>query len=368
VNEANVDEALDTPAILVDEARLARNVAGFSAVARSAGVGLRPHVKTHKTIEIARLQRDAGATGLTVAKLSEAAVYVEAGFDDIFVAYPVIGAAKWDRAAALAEACRLAVGVESVVGIAGLGNAAARRGSVINVRVEFDSGLHRSGAQISQLAGLCRAVLDQPGLHLDGIFTFRSSAFAGSAGQSAAELGAAEGLLLAETAATLRDAGLPIDVVSGGSTPTGAATAASAGVTEIRPGTYVFHDRMTVADGAATADDVALTVLTTVVSRPAEDVAIVDAGSKTLAADVVPAKAGLLGYAEVVGGGGHVEWLNEEHGAVRLAGGYRPKVGDTMRLVPNHVCTVVNLSPELVVVSGDAVVGRWPVAAGRSRT
>jgi len=260
------------------------------------------------------------------------------------------------------------MGVDSHVGIEGLGRAAAERGSVIRVRAEFDSGLHRSGAAVADLADLCRKTLDQTALRLDGIFTFRSSAFDGSAGRTVAELGAYEGALLASTAVRLRDAGLPIEAVSGGSTPTGASVAACAGVTEVRPGTYVFHDRMTIADGAATVDDVALTVLTTVVSRPSEGIAIVDAGSKTLAADIWPDAAGLRGYAEVVGGGGYVAWLNEEHGAVRLLDGYRPHVGDRMRLIPNHVCTVVNLSDELVVVEGTQVVDRWSVAAGRCRT
>lgn len=368
MNKNQLSETVDTPALAVDLARVRRNVDAYAGIARSAGVDLRPHVKTHKTLEIARLQRDAGATGLTVAKLSEADVYVRAGFDDIFVAYPVIGTLKWERAAALAEACRLTVGVDSRVGIEGLGRAAAARGSVIHVRVEFDSGLHRSGAAIEDVADLCRKTLDQHALRLDGIFTFRSSGFDGSAGHTVAELGTSEGNLLASTAALLRDAGLPITAVSGGSTPTGAATAACAGVTEIRPGTYVFQDRMTVADGVATNDDVALTVLTAVVSRPSKDTAIVDAGSKTLAADVWPEAVGLRGYAEVAGGGGYVAWLNEEHGAVRLLDGYQPRVGDTMRLIPNHVCTVVNLSEELVVIEGTQVVDRWLVAAGRCRT
>jgi D-serine deaminase-like pyridoxal phosphate-dependent protein len=368
VRQEQLAEAVDTPAVVVDLARLRRNVEAYADVARSAGVDLRPHVKTHKTLEIARLQRDAGATGLTVAKLSEADVYAHAGFDDIFVAYPVIGTLKWERAAALAETCRLTVGVDSQVGIEGLGKAAAARGSVIHVRVEFDSGLHRSGAALADVAELCRKVLDQPALRLDGIFTFRSSAFDGSAGRTVTDLGTSEGELLASTAALLRDAGLPIKAVSGGSTPTGAATAACAGVTEIRPGTYVFQDRMTIADGVATNDDAALTVLTTVVSRPSDDIAIIDAGSKTLAADVWPEDIGLRGHAEVAGGGGYVVWLNEEHGAVRLLDGYRPRVGETMQLIPNHVCTVVNLSEELVVVEGTQVVDRWSVAAGRCRT
>jgi D-serine deaminase-like pyridoxal phosphate-dependent protein len=361
-------ESVDTPALLVDLPRLRRNIQGFASITQAAGINLRPHVKTHKTLEIARLQREAGAVGLTVAKLAEAEVFADAGFDDIFVAYPIIGSLKWSRAARLAQRCRLTVGAESSTGIQGLGRAATDRGAVIHVRVEFDSGLHRSGAGTSDLESLCRQVTETPGLRLDGIFTFRSSAFDGSAGRTAAELGTEEGILLASLAEGLRASGIPIAAVSGGSTPTGAATASTPGVSEVRPGTYVFQDRMTLADGACSAEDIALTVLTTVVSRPSADIAIVDAGSKTLAADVDPSSAGLQGYAAERQGRGYVEWLNEEHGAVRLRGDYQPVVGEAMELIPNHVCTVVNLSPELVVVEDGTVLERWPVVAGLCRT
>ncbi|MEI7778388.1 MAG: alanine racemase [Actinomycetes bacterium] len=362
--EWELAETVETPALLVDRSRLIRNIANYAGVAKANNVALRPHVKTHKTIQIAQMQRDAGATGLTVAKLSEASVYADAGFADIFVAYPVIGPLKWAAAAKLADTCRLTVGVESETGVAGLGDAAVARGAVIRARVEFDSGLHRTGATLDDLVGLCRKVDDHPGLVLDGIFTFRSSSFDGSSGRTAAELGHDEGELLSATANRLRDLGIRIEVVSGGSTPTGHATAASGGVTEIRPGTYVFHDRMTVLDGAASNDDLALSVLSTVVSRPSSSIAIVDAGSKTLAGDIDPESAGLRGYAEVVGGGGHIEWMNEEHGAVRLDADYQPGVGDPIRLIPNHVCTVVNLSRALLVVEGSKVVDRWDVVAG----
>lgn len=360
-------DEIDTPALLVDRARLKGNIERFAQIARSSRVAIRPHVKTHKTIEIARLQLAAGATGITVAKLSEADVYANAGFVDVFAAYPVIGQLKWRHAAALAETCRLTVGVDSAVGIEGLGRAAVERGVTIGVRVEFDSGLHRSGIQPHQLSDMCRVVLAQPGVELDGIFTFRSSAYDGSRALSAYESGMAEGAQMVEIAEQLRSEGIPVNEVSGGSTPTGEAVAQVPGVTEIRPGTYVFHDRMTVADGAAW-DDVALTVLTTVVSRPSKDVAIVDAGSKTLAGDIWPAAAGLQGYAVVVEGTGYVGWMNEEHGAVQVLDGFNPRVGDLLRLVPNHVCTAVNLSKELVVVDEGSVVDRWHVAAGGCRT
>ena len=354
---------IDTPALLVDRPRLEHNVATFAQVAKAAGVAFRPHVKTHKTIEIARMQLGAGAVGITVAKLSEAEVYAKAGIDDIFVAYPIIGECKWWKAAELARDARLIVGVDSVTGAEGLARAARAAGIVIDVRAEFDSGLHRSGVNLADLSRLCAQITRHASLRLEGIFTFRSSAFSGSAGRSAPELGEEEGQILARAAAQLRDQGFPIASASGGSTPTARAVARVPGVTEIRPGTYVFHDLMSRADNACDPGDLALSILTTVVSRPSPSVAIVDAGSKTLAGDVEAGAADLTGYGEVYDGGGHVAWLNEEHAAVQLAPGYDPSVGERMRLVPVHVCTAVNLADDLILVDGDQVLTRWPVAA-----
>jgi D-serine deaminase-like pyridoxal phosphate-dependent protein len=354
---------LDTPVLLVDRSRLEHNVATFAKIAEDAGVELRPHVKTHKTVEIARLQLGSGAVGITVAKLSEAEVYAEAGVEDIFVAYPVIGEHKWRKSAELARKTRLIVGVESFVGVEGLARAAGKAGIVIDVRAEFDSGLHRSGVNVGDLSRLCAQIAQHASLHLEGIFTFRSSAFPGSAGRSASELGQEEGEILARAAAELRDQGFPITSASGGSTPTARAVAGVPGVTEIRPGTYVFHDLMSRADNVCDPDDIALSVLTTVVSRPSPLVAIVDAGSKTLAGDVEAGAADLKEYGEVYGGCGHVAWLNEEHAAVQLAPDHQPNVGDRLRLLPVHVCTAVNLADELVLVDGDHVLTRWPVTA-----
>lgn len=356
-------DTLDTPTVLVDLKRLGHNIASFADTARATGVNLRPHVKTHKTVEIAQLQRAAGAAGITVAKLSEAAVYAAAGFDDIFVAYPVIGEHKWRHAAELARKCRMIVGVESSVGIEGIAEAAKAAGVVVAVRVEFDSGLRRSGGPIDQIGTLCSEVMRHDELELEGVFTFRSSAFPGSDGRPVASLGKEEGELLAHVASRLREAGFPIRSASGGSTPTGRDVASVPGVTEIRPGTYVFNDLMVRADGACGEDALALSILATVVSRPDTSTAIVDAGSKTLASDAQTGLSGSRVHGELVGGGGYLTWLNEEHGAVTLANNVQPRVGERVRIYPVHVCTVVNLADRLVVVDGDEVVDHWAVEA-----
>jgi D-serine deaminase-like pyridoxal phosphate-dependent protein len=354
---------LDTPALLVEYSRLTRNIHTFARMAAGAGVSLRPHVKTHKTQEIARLQLKARCGGITVAKLSEAEVYLRAGIDDIFVAYPVVGEGKWRRAAELNRSGRVVVGVESTVGIRGLAQAADRDGQPVPVRVEFDSGLGRSGVPAAELERLCAEVMDHASLELDGIFTFRSSAFPGSDGRSADELGREEGTIAADTADRLRKAGFRIGAVSAGSTPTARSVASVTGVTEVRPGTYVFHDLMTRADGACRTGDLALSVITTVVSRPWTTVAIVDAGSKTLAGDAEVSGSSLQCFAATEDARGRVVWLNEEHGALELSEGWSPAIGERIRLIPAHACTVVNLADELVVVDGDVVVDTWAVAA-----
>ena len=355
---------IDTPALLVDLDLLSANVRRFAEMAARAGVRLRPHIKTHKTIEIARMQLEAGAGGITCAKLSEAEVYAEAGVSDIFVAYPVIGREKARRAAQLAQRCHLIVGVESTIGVQQLSEAAIEAGVTLSVRVELDSGLKRTGIAPEGAEALCRHVLAAPGLRLDGIFTFRGASFPGAPTRNPEELGRLEGEWMVAQAERLRAVGIPIQEVSVGSTPTSAGAAHVPGVTEVRPGTYVFFDRMTCRAGTSTPGEIALSILATVVSRPAPNIAVIDAGSKTFCGDIVPANAGLEGYGVTIDGeSGIIERMNEEHGIVRLAAGFSPNIGAKLALFPNHVCTSVNLSDEVVVVQHGIVKEIWRVAA-----
>jgi D-serine deaminase-like pyridoxal phosphate-dependent protein len=355
---------VDTPALLIDLDRLEANIHRYAGIANRARVRLRPHIKTHKTLEIAAMQLCAGAGGITAAKLSEAAVFAAAGVNDIFVAYPIIGPEKARHAAEIARNCHLIVGVESVKGIQQLSQAAVKAGATIFVRVEVDSGLKRTGVAPSAAAELCRLVLAAPGLELDGIFTFRGISFPGAQTHEPEVLGRQEGELMVTLAEQLNEAGIPIKEVSVGSTPSTPYAAPVPGVTEVRPGVYVFFDRMTTKAGTSSLDEIALSVLATVVSRPAPDIAVVDAGSKTFCGDVVPENAGLEGYAVTTDGQkGMVVRMSEEHGIVHLASGFTPEVGDKLTFFPNHVCTTVNLSDEVVVMQNGVVKSVWPVAA-----
>jgi len=350
--------------LLVDLDRLEANIRRYAAIAARAGVRLRPHIKTHKTLEIADMQLGAGASGISTAKLSEAEVYGAAGITNIFVAYPVVGVEKAHRAAQLAQRCHLIVGAESAKGIQQLSAAATEVGTTLFVSVEIDSGLHRTGVVPGAAETLCRLVLESPGLQLDGIFTFRGASFPDAPTRDPQALGQQEGELMVALAEQLRRADIPVKEVSVGSTPSGPSAALVPGVTEVRPGTYVFFDRMTTKLDTNTPDEMALSILATVVSRPAPDIAIIDAGSKTFCGDIIPESAGLVGYGVTAdGSNGVVVRMNEEHGFVRLAPGCAPQVGDKMAFFPNHVCTAVNLSDELVVVREGIVQHVWPVAA-----
>lgn len=335
---------LATPALVVDVAKVEQNIMRWQHHATLHGVAIRPHIKTHKTIEIARMQHAAGATGITAAKLSEAEVFIAAGFADVFVAYPIIGHDKALHAATLAQQCKLIVGVDSHIGIAQLQSAAAQMGSTIHVRVELDSGLHRCGVAADQMAELCRAVMRAPHLELDGIFTYRGAWFAGANGRTPTALGIEEATLMVDLAQQLRRAGIPIHAVSVGSTPTGMACATVAGITEIRPGTYVFGDDMQLLNGACSPADVALQIVCTIISRPDATTATIDAGSKTFAGDINYEKMGLTGYATGVDVPVSLIRMSEEHGVLHVPDTVDLPIGTRIALRPIHVCTTVNLS------------------------
>lgn len=361
--------SIDTPALLVDIDKMEANIRRWQAAFDAAGVAFRPHIKTHKSPAVAACQLAAGAVGLAVAKVAEAEVFAAAGCRDLVVAYPIVGESKWRRLAELAHTCRITVNVESELAARGLSAAAVDAGSLLFVHIDVDTGLRRSGVQPGDAEALGRLIVSLPGLELDGITGFRTVSFAAAAGRSSEELGHEEGELLVGLAEQLRSAGLPIRTVAAGSTPTARAAALVPGVTEVRAGTYVFGDGLTVAWGASTWDEIALNVLCTVVSRPFAERATIDGGTKTFAGDVPgTALPGLLGYGRAVGLDAYIEAMNEEHGMVRLGEGVDPRVGDRLRFIPNHVCTAVNLADELVMMRGDQVIAIWPIEARGKRT
>jgi D-serine deaminase-like pyridoxal phosphate-dependent protein len=351
---------LSTPAVLIDLDVLERNVARMAARARETGVKLRPHAKTHKVPEIARLQVAAGAAGISVAKTSEAEVFAAAGFDDLVVAYPVVGGDKVLRLLALAERVRLAVGVDSLEGARMLAAPFHAAGRGLDVMLKVDVGFHRAGVAPHDAPGVARSVAAVPGLRLRGVFTHAGHAYGAASREGVDEVAAAEGSTLAAVAAELaRDLG-PLEV-SVGSTPTARRAMAVPGVTECRPGNYVYHDASQVALGTCALEDCALTVIATVVSVPAAGRAVLDAGSKTLSSDPLRPQPG--GHGWVLGTRSRIARLSEEHGVVEVAEGDRFAVGQRVRVLPNHACVVSNLHDVVHGVRGERVEREFRVAA-----
>jgi D-serine deaminase-like pyridoxal phosphate-dependent protein len=363
-----VDLNLDTPALVVDAQKLEQNILRMAAVAESRGVALRPHVKTHKIPSLARRQTEAGAAGITVATVSEAEVMADGGLDDIFVAYPLVTETKIGRAIGLEQrGIRLILGVDSRHGARMLSSLAGGEGITLEVRLEVDSGLGRTGVPRAEAAGLAREISDLENLDLTGVYTYRGAVLGdGSPTTELAEAGRLEGEMMASVAEEIRAAGVPIEDVSLGSTPTAEHAAGVEGITEIRPGTYVFYDRMQAALGVCSLSDCALRVLVTVASRPRPDLAIVDGGSKTFATDVQPKAAplNLTGFGHVVGHPGAVlERVTEEHGMLSVDEDSDLQVGDTVEIIPNHVCSTVNLHDEVCVLAADGSTEKVLVAA-----
>jgi D-serine deaminase-like pyridoxal phosphate-dependent protein/DNA-binding transcriptional LysR family regulator len=367
-----ISDDLETPSVVVDADRLEGNLSRMAAAGSAAGVALRPHAKTHKCLEIARLQLSHGAAGLTVATLAEAEAFATAGCPSVFIAYPLWAASssRPERIKALRSVTDLRVGVDSVAGAQAL--AAASPG--LRVLIEVDSGQHRSGvlpAEVASLAAVCLSL----GLEVTGAFTHPGHAYgsaatvAGAASADAAALALTAGAAAAaeDERRALSAAGAALGnliggppELSGGSSPT-AASGLSSPLTEVRPGTYVFGDRQQTQLSSVTVDDVALVIAARVVSTPRPGEAVLDAGSKALSSDRA---AWLTGHGLIIEAPeATIAALSEEHAVVQGLRDSSLSVGDLVRVVPNHVCSVVNLTHELVVVSNGVVTDRWPVVA-----
>lgn len=342
-----------TPYLRVDLARMRRNVRATQERASVAMVALRPHAKTHKSVEIARLQLSSGAVGLTVATLGEAEVFVRHGCQDVFVAYPL-----WldDRAAGrlrdLSARATLAIGVDSVEAAANAGRLLGRSG--VEVLVEVDSGQHRTGCSPDD-AGRVAAVAARAGLTVRGIFTFPGHSYSpGGSGPAAED----ERRALAAARDAVQSHGLDVRVVSGGSTPS-LWDSDTRTLTELRPGVYVFGDAQQWELGTIAVDDIALTAMATVVSH-AGGRAVLDAGSKVLGADRA---AYATGYGRLLDHpAARITALSEHHAVVDLDGAALPRLGETVRVVPNHVCAAVNLADDLWVEEHGSLHA-WAVSA-----
>ena len=350
--KAAVARHYGTPCLMIDLDVVERNIARAQALCDAAGLACRPHIKTHKNPQIAAMQRNAGARGITCQKLGEAEVMADAGLDDILITYNIIGEEKTGRLGSLAATTKVAVSADNPVTIAGLPRAAAIAGRPLDVLVECDSGRKRAGVETpGEAIELARLIDRSEGLSFAGFVFYpldRSVAAART--------------FLEAAVAGVRAVGLEPRILSSGGTPNLAMLSQLTGMTEHRAGTYVFNDRMMMAQDMAGLDDCALHVLATVVSRAAPERGILDSGSKTLTSDPGGGLDGfglIREYPEA-----RIAGFAEEHGMLDLSRcNDRPEVGTLVRIIPNHVCVTVNMFDRYVAVRGTELIGVMDVAA-----
>jgi D-serine deaminase-like pyridoxal phosphate-dependent protein len=366
-------ESLRTPAVLIDKPRAIRNLDRMQAAAAARGIRLRPHSKTHKSPLVAQWQIDRGAVGICCAKLGEAEVFADSGIADIRLPYP-LNPANADRVIALLDRTRLSFIVDHPAVAQQWSAAMTKAGKSVDVLVKVDVGFHRCGIDpfARDAVEMVGAVAALPGLQFRGLLSHAGHAYHAHSEAELRGMAENEAARLCDLAGRCRDAGIRVEEVSAGATPPARFSLQQDGFTEYRPGNYVYFDRTQMALGAAALDDCALTVLATVVSKPAKDRVIFDSGSKTLTND------GARGFAPAPGHGIVlrknmtadlnllIERLSEEHATVRaLDGGTRLEPGDRVRIVPNHSCVVSNLVDQAWLVEGDRVEPLEIAARGR---
>ena len=353
---------LDTPALLIDLDVMERNLCRAAQYVAAHGLRLRPHTKTHKIPALGRRQLELGAVGLTVAKVGEAEVMLRSGTPDLLVAYPVIGRLKLARLMKVARQAAVTVALDSLAVAQQLSEAAHEAKLTIGVLAEVDAGLGRVGVDPGEeLVALVRGLERLPGLRFEGV-----EFYPGHIKQLDAEgLGTLEEVAatVRSILAALRAAGIEPRIISGGSTPSLYHSHLVPGVNEIRPGTYIFNDRNTVLAGACGWEDCAVSVLATVVSTARKGQVIIDGGSKTFSSDRLSPIPEEVSFGRLVEAPGAVfTRMNEEHGFIDVRQAEREfRIGDRVRVIPNHVCVVINLHETVYGIRGDKVEETWAV-------
>lgn len=344
-------DMLDTPCVLIDLDKVERNMVRAQKHFDALGIPLRPHIKTHKLPLFARNQLELGAIGITCQKLGEAEVMADAGIADIMLPYNILGAHKLDRLKTLAKRITISVSADSAETVAGYAQAFEKAREPLIVLVECDTGAGRCGVQSPPAAlALARLIAQHKALKFGGLMTYPPQGKADDAVT-----------WMREAVSTLSELGLKPDVVSLGGTSDMWRDWPADLITEYRPGNYVYMDRSQVSLGAASYADCALTVLTTVVSRPSDKRVIIDAGSKAITSDLL----GLEGYGHIPEfPHARISGLSEEHGMIDLPSpSARPQIGSLIEIVPNHSCPVSNLYDRVQLTRRGRLVDTVDVAA-----
>lgn len=353
-------DRLETPCVVINMQKVKKNIKEMQDIANAYHCMLRPHIKTHKMKLLAKLQLEYGAHGITCAKISEAEVMAEGGIDDIFIAYPLVGNFRINRAIRLAgNIRRLILGVDSLEGAMTLNQAARKANLCLEVRMEVDTGAKRTGVLWQKAVSLAKDIRELSNLNLTGIYTFKGLIHRGEATQDKEAAGYEEGYMMKEIADKIRAQGIDLLEISAGSTPTGQSVAATGLVTEIRPGTYIFKDYMLYKEGITKLDDVAAHIYATVVSTPREDYAVIDGGTKTFPMDIqlnqppyyYPSYAIIEGHEDLA-----LTRMNEEHGIITSkAGKTGLRVGQKLKMIPIHVCTAINMQNQVYIYDNNDI-------------
>ncbi|MGD9898133.1 MAG: alanine racemase [Calditrichaceae bacterium] len=356
---------IPTPALLILENRLVKNISDMQTLAETHSCKLRPHIKTHKSVDLALRQITAGASGITVAKLSEAEIMAEAGINDIFIANQITQHIKMSRLKELHRKIRLIIGLDHPDQISVLEKTFHNTDKPLEVRIEIDSGLHRCGMAVDEtLVTLAEKVQKTDWLETEGIFTHAGQSYAAGSTEEIMEIGIHEGAIMEKAARMLSQNGIKLKTVSTGSTPTVRWSAANPSVNEIRPGNYVFYDGIQVALGVCGPEKCSLFVMSTVISQPSENQIVIDAGSKALNLDRGAHSSSLVsGYGTLINIDGEIVRLSEEHGVIRLRSPQPVKIGSPVIIIPNHACAVANLYEKYYLISHDKPITEIPVSA-----
>ena len=365
---------LETPNILLDLGRLQANIQLIQNIANTHGVNVRPHIKTHKCLEIARQQINAGAVGITASKVDEALVFINNGISSVTVAYPLVVASKLDRliAAAHAHDVDLRLIVDSPAGVNAIGTTAEKHQKQISIFLKIDVGLHRCGLTEDDpgLVELVQKIVQEPALNFVGLLSHAGHTYGVEDMDAARKIAQEECEILMRVQKKLESVGIEVSEVSVGSTPGTLASDSYDGITEIRPGNYVFMDRMPLRLKLIELNQIALSVLATVVSQNS-DYFVIDAGSKTLSSDKgAHGMSGMEGFGLAYPANRFedkdykmiVAKLSEEHGFV-LRKDFNLEIGAKLRLVPNHSCVVANLLDTYTVLKDGHITEQWEIAA-----
>ncbi|RJX41275.1 amino acid processing protein [Paenibacillus pinisoli] len=353
-----LDSNPPTPYAFVDLDAAERNISRMAGKLAEHGIRHRPHIKTHKSLEIARKQLAAGAVGITTAKLSEAEVFADGGIDDILVALAIVGERNLERLERLHRRIRVTVTVDSWEAALGLSAVGERTGKPVRVLIELDGGLHRGGRQPGEdIVAFARKIQELPGIEIGGIMAYFGLVYRNRSEDALKAAVLEEAEIIRGVVSDLREAGIPVDIVSSGSTPTSKLCEYAEGITEVRAGNYLYNDVSAVSMGLAEPEDCALRVIATVISIPLPGMATIDAGSKTLTSDRSHHTDGfgmIIGQPDIM-----IASLNEEHGMLR----YDPaqvslSIGDRIEIIPNHSCVIPNLNDFVYAVRGGEIAGR----------